>query len=109
MDLNWEPNGSAEFSTTMSFTLPIAVPKFGAGLNFWDVRQGDIPEEELDDSQLLSEKQAMYQNYEVGIATIHDGRHYHQMTVGTKSSPTDERITLQGHGLVQSGKLVIYG
>jgi len=93
----------------MSFTLPIAVPKFGAGLNFWDVRQGDIPEEELDDSQLLSEKQAMYQNYEVGIATIHDGRHYHQMTVGTKSSPTDERITLQGHGLVQSGKLVIYG
>ncbi|CAN5676093.1 hypothetical protein BH10CYA1_BH10CYA1_55290 [soil metagenome] len=109
LELNWEPKGSVDFATTMSFTLPIASPKNGAGLNIWNITQNDIPEEELDDSELLDVKNALYQRYEVGVATIHDGRHYHQMTVAENWLPTDERITLQGHGLIQNGTLVIYG
>jgi hypothetical protein len=109
MELNWEPKGSADFDTTMSFTLPIASPVHGAGLNIWDVTQSDIPEQELEESELLDARNAIYQRYEVGVATIHDGRHYHQMTVAENWLPTDERITLQGHGLMQNGSLVIYG
>jgi hypothetical protein len=109
MELNWEPKGSADFDSTMSFTLPIASPVHGAGLNIWDIKQNDIPEQELDNSELLAAKNALYQRYEVGVATIHDGRHYHQMTVAENWQADDERITLQGHGLVQNGSLVIYG
>lgn len=109
MELNWEPEGSADFSTTMSFTLPIASPVHGAGLNIWEVTQSDISEQELEGTELLSVQKAKYQRYEVGIATVHDGRHYHQMAVAENWLPTDERITLQGHGLMQNGRLVIYG
>lgn len=109
LELNWEPEGSADFNATMSFTLPIASPANGCGLNIWPVTHGSIAEEELEQSELLKEVAAIYQNYDVGVATIHDGKHYHQMTVAEGWLPSDERITLQGHGLIQDGKLVIYG
>ncbi len=109
MELNWQPKGSTDFGTTMSFTLPIATPTGGAGLNIWHATQSDIEEQDLASSELLDASKAEFKRYEIGIATIHDGRHYHQMMVAENWLPADERITLQGHGLIQNGKLVIYG
>lgn len=108
-ELNWEPEGSANFNSTMSFTLPIATPSRGSGLNIWNLTQNDIDEAELDDSEKLAPDQAIHQAYQLGIATIHDGKHYHQMAVASPWNSADERITLQGHGLMQNGALVIYG
>lgn len=107
MDLNWDPQGSADFESTMSFTLPIANPKNGSGLNIWNVTK--LTDEQMKHTTALAQDKAAYQKYEVGIATIHDGKHYHQMCIADDWSSKDERITLQGHGLMQNGSLVIYG
>ncbi len=107
LDLNWDPEGSADLSTTMSFTLPIVSPKNGTGLNIWDATQ--LSAEEIEQSGALDQNKAIYQPYKAGVATIHDGKHYHQMSITEDWTPTDERITLQGHGLMQNGALVIYG
>ncbi|HEY9679218.1 MAG TPA: hypothetical protein V6C76_14510 [Drouetiella sp.] len=109
LELNWEPRGSANFESTMSFTLPIAVPENGTGLNIWNVQHGEISQDQLEESNQLDASRAEYQQYEVGIATIHNGKHYHQMSISSDAKPSDARITMQGHGLVQSGSLVIYG
>ena len=109
IDLNWAPQGSADFDRTMSFTLPIATPSSGSGLNIWNLTQKDIDESELDDSERLAPDLAVRQVYRPGIATIHDGKHYHQMTVSSPWHSYDERITLQGHGLMQGTTLIVYG
>lgn len=108
-DLNWEPHGSANFNSTMSFTLPIATPATGSGLNIWNLTQMDIDEVDIDSSDCLSPEFSVHHRYQPGIATIHDGKHYHQMSVTSPWCASDERITLQGHGLMQNDRLVIYG
>lgn len=109
MDLNWSPPNSADFQTTMSFTLPIASPACGSGLNIWPITQNDISEDEIDSGEKLREEHAIYQQYTLGFATIHDGKHYHQMSIAKNRQPGDERITLQGHGVKQDGVLIVYG
>lgn len=107
LDLNWDPPGSADFDSTMSFTLPITAPRQGTGLNIWEVTQ--LSDEQFAKSDALSDEKAYYHSYKPGTATIHDGKHYHQMQITSDWESSDERITLQGHGLVQNGALVIYG
>lgn len=106
-DLNWDPEGSADFETTMSFTVPIVSPLNGTGLNIWNVTQ--LTDHEMEKTDALAQDKAVYQSYDVGIATIHDGKHYHQMCITKDWTPADERITLQGHGVMQNGSLIIYG
>ncbi len=108
-DLSWNPPGSADFNSTMSFTLPIASPAKGSGLNIWPTKQSDLKNEQFENPDCLSAEQAVYQPYTPGVATIHDGKHYHQMSVSNEWQPADERITLQGHGLKQGGRLIVYG
>jgi hypothetical protein len=50
MDLNWDPHGSADFESTMSFTLPIANPKSGSGLNIWNVTR--LTDEQMDQTTI---------------------------------------------------------
>lgn len=103
--LSWNPPGSADFQSTISFTLPIALPVNGSGLNIWLAERSSV---ELDPDSLTPES-AFYQKYVPGIATIHDGKHYHQMCINNDCHVFDERISLQGHGIVQDGRLVVYG
>ncbi len=107
LDLNWDPKGSADFDSTISFTLPIASPANGSGLNIWNETQ--MSTEEIEKSGALDQDKALYHSYDIGVASIHDGKHYHQMSITEKWIPTDERITLQGHGLMQNGVMIIYG
>lgn len=109
VDLNWMPPDSVDFDTTLSFTLPIASPTNGSGLNIWRVTQFDLQGEEIDLNEKLLPANATYQSHRLGVATVHDGKHYHQMAVSDHLNAADERITLQGHGLMQNGILVIYG
>ncbi|HEY9714657.1 MAG TPA: hypothetical protein V6C72_14415, partial [Chroococcales cyanobacterium] len=41
-DLSWEPAGSADFNKLLSFTLPVALPEEGGGLNVWACRRDDM-------------------------------------------------------------------
>jgi len=93
-----------DFSETVSFTLSVALPRSGGGLNYWDLRFGDVPR--LDDPaerrEFFERCRPRYQAYTEGRMVIQHGEFYHQLARTIDPGDDDERITLQGHG-VRSG------
>lgn len=99
--VDWEFPDRVDFTRPISFTLSIALPKFGAGLNLWDVRNEEIvgrgqPEIE----RLLKSRQKTYHPYKTGALVIHSGHNVHQIAAMPDLQPEDERITFQGHGVL---------
>jgi hypothetical protein len=76
-----------------SFTLPLSTPE-GSGLNLWRgtaAEQGDRPD---------------FYPYASGRLVLHDGLDKHQAVLNCDGDI--ERITLQGHGLRQDGRILLY-
>ncbi|MGI8745777.1 MAG: hypothetical protein ACR2NN_25015 [Bryobacteraceae bacterium] len=99
----------ADLTQPISFTLSIALPKNGGGLNVWDVNYQDIagltPPEI---AGLMSSRKPVYHSYRVGHLVLHSGHVVHQAAPGVDVQPEDERITLQGHGLYANGAWQLY-
>lgn len=95
----------ADATGTMSFTVPIKMPVAGSSLHVWP-RCGypqDMP-------RLAEAKQADPEvvGYHLGCAIVHTGHVMHQIGAVPSVQPDDVRITMQGHGLVVDGVLVLY-
>jgi hypothetical protein len=102
--VNWGTGEGIDFAHPISITLSIALPGSGAGLNYWDFGQEKtegMPQKDLRELLLGSEKH--YLPYRVGAIVVHSGLRYHQMAPMRELVATDERITLQGHGLLCNG------
>lgn len=107
--LNWESTESIDFNNPISLTLTIALPKHGAGLHLWDLQhqeyQGLAQEEK---TQLLSTRKKIFHPYKLGSIALHKGNRVHQAALGKNLQTDDERITLQGHGLLCQGAWQLY-
>jgi hypothetical protein len=102
----WARNGF-DIDRPVSFTVPIALPRAGGGLNFWDLRfPGGL------EAALRPDLKAHYFGYEVGSLALHDGLGLHQIAPWRKAqgvdASEDRRITLQGHALFAEGTWWIY-
>jgi hypothetical protein len=100
----WEPEAAADFSNPISFTLAIALPKSGAGMNIWNLHHDEVdklPQAEID--RLLPTRKQYFHAYELGKFALHSGLFLHQIAPIKNLQPGDERITLQGHGLFFNG------
>lgn len=100
MVVNWGSSEGIDFANPISITLSIALPASGAGLNYWDYgleRTKGMSQAELRELLLASDRH--YHPYRAGSMVVHSGLRYHQMAPMKELLPTDERITLQGHGL----------
>ncbi|MCA1991844.1 MAG: hypothetical protein LDL41_07340 [Coleofasciculus sp. S288] len=98
--LHWQPSAGIDFNNPISFTLPIALPKFGAGMNAWDLPYEEV--KGLDHSEIEQQainKKRSFHPYQVGKLVLHSGLMVHQIAPGNNLQPDDVRITLQGHGL----------
>ncbi len=95
----------ANASGTMSFTLPIRMPAAGSSLRVWP--NCHYPE---DVPQMAAAQRTAPEvvDYHVGSAIMHSGNVLHQIGATPSLQPDDVRITLQGHGLVVDGVLVLY-
>jgi hypothetical protein len=95
----------ANASGTMSFTLPIRMPAGGSSLKIWP--DCSYPE---DVPRVVAARRAEAEvlEYHVGSAVVHTGHVLHQIGGTPSVQPDDVRITLQGHGLVVDGALVLY-
>lgn len=111
---NWSESDAPDFTRIISFTLPIRLPKNGGGLNIWDVTHGEFVEaynrglvssaEELQHVK----KKTLYP-YKVGDLVVHSGDMLHQVApVAEQVYNSDERITLQGHGVCCAGEWKLY-
>ena len=107
--LDWEDTASTDFTNPISFTLTISLPKFGGGLNLWDIHYQDmleLPSAEF--QQLLHSRSKTFYPYQLGQLVVHSGYTLHQAAPAQNIQPDDERITLQGHSLFSQGKWQLY-
>jgi hypothetical protein len=106
---DWESTAEEKFKNTISFTLAIALPKYGGGLNIWDLsieEMVDLPPAEI--NQLIKSRKKSFYPYKVGSIALHSGHIVHQIAPGKNLQPDDERITLQGHGVLCQGNWQLY-
>jgi hypothetical protein len=99
--LDWTGYASPDLSDPVSFTLAIALPNAGAGLQVWDIEHDDIVGKSLDETRgVFNSRECKYEAYRVGEMVIHSGHTVHQIAPMPGMAPNDERITLQGHGIL---------
>jgi hypothetical protein len=91
--LDWSDFGTVDFEHPISFTLSIALPKSGAGLNRWLSSTADAP---------------TYHPYTAGSMVVHSGFDVHQIAPASELVEGDRRITLQGHGVLADGAWCLY-
>lgn len=98
---HWQPSAGIDFNNPISFTLAIALPKFGAGMSVWNLPYKDakgLNHSEIE--QLALDKKKRFHPYKVGRLVLHSGHMVHQIAPGKNLQLDDARITLQGHGLL---------
>lgn len=100
---------NVEYDNPITFTLTIRLPSGGGGLNYWDIFYTDV--EELSNTELKDlrdETEKKYFEYQEGKMIVHGGLMLHQIAPAKDMKPDDERITLQGHGLICDNILRVY-
>jgi hypothetical protein len=112
-NLNWQNQEKIDFSHTISFTLPIKLPKGGGGLNVWDLNYEEYINPANQNAPGEIEVMKRFRNktlhpYKVGNIVLHGGHTLHQIAAIAQVYPEDERITLQGHGLYIDGEWQLY-
>lgn len=98
-----------DYDHPLSFTLPISLPRCGGGLNYWELYYNDckeLPDWEME--KLKKNTKMQYLPYQVGKILVHEGFLLHQIAPTKEMQPNDERITLQGHGLICDDILRVY-
>lgn len=99
----------ADLSRPISFTLSIALPKNGGGLNTWNLtfpELAGLSQQEI--TELTRRRDQSYHPYRTGHLALHSGHIMHQAAPGRDVQPEDERITLQGHGIRAAGVWRLY-
>ena len=107
--LNWPNQHEIDLSTHLSFTLPISIPRLGAGLHVWDIESSSFTTKSREQQKVIfREACKVYEPYEIGTLFLHSGDLLHQIAPGTRLSQDDERITLQGHALRRRNTWLLY-
>lgn len=95
-----------DLANPISFTLAIALPRHGGGLNTWEVSYADQADQTPD--ELARGRTPVLHTYLRGHLALHSGHLMHQLAPGIDLQPDDERITLQGHGVRVAGVWQLY-
>ena len=116
-DFLWSHFKEVDLENTLSFTLPLVVPKNGGGLNTWEeesMKQYEIDNEytkhmkELDYSQWGDYGEPTVVPYTAGKMFWFTGKLVHQIAPGFNLDFNDKRISLQGHGVKCDGNWILY-
>ncbi len=114
LSIPWPDVSRSDRTRPLSFTLPIALPKAGGGLNSWDVSYEAQAARHRTSGRLVPvdelprDRTRTFHPYTQGVLTLHSGHTLHQIAAVDQAYPDDERITLQGHGLYCDGAWTIY-
>jgi hypothetical protein len=103
--LDWTDYAAPDFSDPLSFTLAVALPNRGGGLQVWNIEHGEIFNKSLDEIRgVFKSRESRYEAYRLGEMVVHSGHTVHQIAPMAGMVPGDERVTLQGHG-IRSGDM----
>jgi hypothetical protein len=103
------PYQNIDLTRPISFTLSLKLPNHGGGLNYWDLEYEPLKDKTRQEIEKIQEEtEKKYIPYKVGSMIVQQGLFLHQIAPAENLLPTDERITLQGHGLICDGALRLY-
>jgi hypothetical protein len=105
--LDWEE--PLQDVVPISFTLPVLLPDSGSGLWHWDLMKDDFRNKstaEKDD--MIAAAKKSYYSYKKGTMLVHSGHKLHQIAAIQEFRSGEERITLQGHGVLLNGVWHLY-
>ena len=111
--LGLSPKEVSEIEHTLSFTLPIRLPRAGGGLNVWSIthqeyvaakREGKVDAVK----EMARDELKAHVPYKIGEMVVHGGAILHQITGVASIEADDERISLQGHGMRRNGVWELY-
>lgn len=109
MVVNWGVKEGIDFSNPISFTIAIALPKTGGGMYVWDLHLKEtIGLSQTDLLDRIHSSTKRLHSYKVGKLALHSGLMYHQVAPMQNMQMDEERITLQGHGLMCQGIWQLY-
>jgi hypothetical protein len=97
----------------ISFTIPLINPSNGTGLQVHDVSYEDYERAYRRGyintfDQLVQRRTSAYYPYTIGRLFLHRGLVAHCITSPDPISHSDERITIQGHGVRSEGTWILY-
>lgn len=99
----------ANLPTTLSFTLPLALPIVGGGLRHWNISLLDQKTlSKQDFVSTLKSQTPEIQNYDLGCLIYHDGHKLHQIQSWRTCDEVEYRITMQGHLIFFKGVWIMY-
>jgi hypothetical protein len=106
--LDWGPE--ADLEHTLSFTLPVALPRSGGGLDYWDLYADEVstPGSYESVAPHLRVRPKLYYPYSLGAIVVHSGRFYHVIAKTVAPHDDDERISLQGHAVRCGDRWLLY-
>jgi hypothetical protein len=112
--LRWPDDAPATAASSMSFTLPLQLPRLGGGLSLWDTTYERVQTfysrtrfaGSLEDLLPLFAEQV--ETYARGELIVHSGHQLHRIAPIAEVAPDDLRVTLQGHGRFMSGTWHLY-
>jgi hypothetical protein len=111
--LRWNADDKLDFSRTLSFTLPLRLPAAGGGLYIWDLTLDEYMDAKargyVDTIEELQRfKKMRFWPYDLGCLVLHSGHELHQIAPVPRVYDNDERMTLQGHGIMSAKGWRIY-
>lgn len=97
----------------LSFTLPVALPAAGGGLDLWHMTPDDVTRAvalgiEPDLDRLKERRFRIPHPYRAGSLALHSGLMLHRIGTAPVIRDDDERITLQGHAVRIRGTWVLH-
>jgi hypothetical protein len=114
MKLRWPGESTDAARLSISFTLPLRLPRLGAGLSLWDATYERVQAfyaqsgytGTLEDLLPLFAERA--EPYVRGELIVHSGHQLHRIAPVPEVDADDLRITLQGHGRLTGGVWRVY-
>lgn len=107
LSLPWDPG--ADLSRTITFTLPVALPATGGGLDAWAIELDEWADLEKEQRvQLLKTRQRAHHPYALGRLELHTGRFVHRIAPSRGMHEGEERVTFHGHGVLVDGAWELY-
>jgi hypothetical protein len=105
---------SIDEQSSISFTVPLKLPHAGGGLMMWNSLTRERLQTDAKSGRFADLPSAAHGTaarmipYRVGRMLVHSGQVLHQMAGVATTTVTDERITLQGHGMFADGVWRLY-
>jgi len=106
--IDWSGFAVAKNELHVSFTISIALPASGGGLNYWNVDHTEARSDPNSAKQKFDRNKPLYHPYAKGSMLIHSGQMIHQASIMKDVRPSDERITMQGHGIRLDESWLLY-